>query len=219
MQRGHPAGRPRQEEGRAAARLLRGHRPRDAAARQAHPHDRHRDLCRRGRHGETQKGSGRNHRLPAQSQDVYPPGRQDTARRAAGGPSRLGQDAAGQGRCRRGQRAFLLDLGSRVPRRVYGLGREPRARALPQCQGEGSLHHLHRRDRRHRQPLQPQRRARNHAQPAAGRDGRLWHQLGRDRDGRHQSCGAHRQGPGAPWPLRPQDICGLPRAQGPRGDF
>ena len=39
-----------------------------------------------------------------------PDRREDAQGRAAGGPSRHGQDAAGEGRGRRGQRALLLDL-------------------------------------------------------------------------------------------------------------
>ena len=69
------------------------------------------------------------------------------------------------------------------------------------------LHHLHRRDRHHRQvPRQPhgrQRRAGTDPEPAAGRAGRLRPGQGRHRAGGHQPARGAGQGPAAARPVRP----------------
>ncbi len=62
-----------------------------------------RDVQGRGRPGG---GQGRDHgdrRFPPQGRQIQGVGRQDSEGRPAGGPSGYGQDAAGQGRGRRGQ--------------------------------------------------------------------------------------------------------------------
>ena len=70
---------------------------------------------------------------------------------SAGRPSGHRQNHAGQGRGRRGQRAVLLHLRLGVRGDVRGHGRVQGPRPVQAGQGEGPLHRLHRRDRRHRQ--------------------------------------------------------------------
>ena len=62
------------------------------------------------------------------------------------------------------------------------------------------------------------RRAREHAQPAAGRDGRLRHGQGRGHPLRHQPARGARPGAAARRALRPPGAGRPPRSQRPRGD-
>ena len=64
--------------------------------------------------------------------------------RAARGTSWNGQDPAGAGHRRRGQRAVLLHLRLGLRGDVRGRGREPRARPFRAGQEECALHHFHR---------------------------------------------------------------------------
>ena len=64
------------------------------------------------------------------------------------GPPRHRQDAAGQGRCRRGGRALLQHQRQRVRRDVRWRGRVQGAGPVRPGQAQLALHHLHRRDRR-----------------------------------------------------------------------
>ena len=112
------------------------------------------------------------------------------------------------------------DLGAKIPKGDFGFGLRgdvrrrgcfARARSVRAGQAEGALHRLHRRDRRDRsRPRQEcrifgQRRAGEHAQPAAYRDGRLPNQFGRDRAGGHQPRRYSGQGAHACRPFRPPD--------------
>ena len=106
-------------------------------------------------------------------------GRHDPQGRAALGPARNRQDAAGPGRRRRGGRAVLLAVGVGVHRDDRRRRRQPRARPVPAGEGRRPGDHLHRRARRHRpragqrrQPRRP-RRARADPQPDPHRDGRV----------------------------------------------
>ena len=69
--------------------------------------------------------------------------RQVPPRRVARRPSGHGQDAARQGRRRRGRRALLPDLRLRVRRDVRGPRCRQGARPLQAGQGESPLHRLH----------------------------------------------------------------------------
>ena len=126
------------------------------------------------------------------------------------GPARHRQDAAGQGRGGRGERAVLLDLGVGVRRGDRRHRRLARPRPVQDRQGGLAGDHLHRRARRHRAlPLagrrlrRRQRRARADAQPDPHRDGRLRVQRRGDRARRHQPPRDPRQRAAAPGALRP----------------
>ncbi len=82
--------------------------------------------------------------------DRYRARRPDPARRAALGPARHRQDAAGARRRRRGERAVLLGLGVGVRRGDRRHRRLARARPLQAGQGVLAGDHLHRRARRDR---------------------------------------------------------------------
>ncbi len=157
-------------------------RPRDAVRPHQGAHDRgdpaQDQVQRRGGHRRGRGGAQGDPRLPARARALPEDGRQDPARRAAGGPSGHGQDPARQGCGRRGGRALLLHLGLGLCRDVRGRRREPRARSLQAGKGGGALDRLCRRDRRRRPPARhgPRRRprrARADPQSAAGRDGRI----------------------------------------------
>ena len=77
-------------------------------------------------------------------------GCQDSEGGAARRPSGNGQDAAGEGRGRRGQRAVPFDFGFGLRGDVRRRGCFARARSVRAGQAEGALHRLHRRDRRDR---------------------------------------------------------------------
>ena len=155
--------------------------------------------------------------------DKYARHRREAAQgRAAGGPSGHRQDAAGQGRCGRGERAVLLHL------RLASLWRCSWAWARPRCATCSS------RPARRRPAsssstrstpsaksataagMRRQRRARADAQPAAGRDGRLRRQQGRRHPGRDQPPGVAGPGAAASRPLRPPHPGGAARPAGPR---
>ena len=85
------------------------------------------DLCRCGRAGRGQGSAGGDRGFPAQPGEIRADRREAAQGRAAGGPSRHRQDAAGQGRGRRGQRAVLLHL------RLASLWRCSWAWARPRC--------------------------------------------------------------------------------------
>src|SRR5207237_183954 len=70
--------------------------------------------------------------------------------RAAGRPARHRQDAAGSRRRRRGRRAVLHAVRLGVRRNVRRCRRLACPRPVRAGQGEGALHHLHRRAGRHR---------------------------------------------------------------------
>ena len=156
------------------------------------------------------RGDG-DRRFPAQAGKIPRSGCQDSEGGAARRPSGNGQDAAGEGRGRRGQRAVPFDFGFGLRGDVRRRGCFARARSVRAGQAEGALHRLHRRDRRDRsRPRQErrifgQRRAGEHAQPAAYRDGRLPDQFGRDRAGGHQPRRYSGQGAHACRPFRPPD--------------
>ena len=143
----------------------------------------------------------------------------------AGRPSGNGQDAAGQSRGRRSQRAVPFDFGFRFRGDVRGRGRIACPRPVRAGQAEGSLHRLHRRDRRHRpRPRQErrifgQRRTRKYAEPAPHGDGRLPDQYGRYRPRGDEPRRHSRQGADARRAFRPSDRGGPARRQGARGDF
>ena len=111
---------------------------------QGHP------LCRRGRRGRGQGESCGNSGLSPQPAEVHRGGRVDAEGHPARRPSRDWQDHAGKGRRRRGERALLLDKRLRIRGDVRRHGRLQGARPLPPGEGEGPLHRVHRRDRRHR---------------------------------------------------------------------
>ena len=141
------------------------------------------------------------------------------------GPAGHRQDAAGPGGGRRGRRAVLHAVRLGVRGDVRGRGRRPRARPLRAGQGQGALHHLHRRAGRHRQVARGRhrlhgrpRRARADAQPAPGRDGRLRLLQGRHHHGRHQPARGARPGAAAAGPLRPPGGGRPARRPRPRGD-
>ena len=146
--------------------------------------------------------------------------RQAAEGRPADRPAGHRQDAAGEGRGRRGQRAVLLDQRLRVRRAVRRHGRGARARPLRTGREQGALHRLHRRARRAGQGARAvghgrrPRRAREHAEPAAGRDGRLRHRQGRGHPRSDQPAGGAR--PGAP-PRRPLRPAGADRPARPPG--
>ncbi len=105
-----------------------------------------------GRRG-TGGGQGGDHgdsRFPPQGRQIPRTGRQDPQGRAAGRPPGNGQDASGEGRGGRSQRAVPLDIGFRLRGDVRGRGRVACPRPIRAGQAEGPLHRLHRRDRRHR---------------------------------------------------------------------
>ena len=87
-------------------------------------HRRHLQGC--GRPGRGQGVPDRDHRLPAQPPEVHGDRREAPQGRAAGRPSGHRQDAAGQGRGRRGQRPVFLHLRLRLRGDVRGRGRQPR---------------------------------------------------------------------------------------------
>ena len=141
------------------------------------------------------------------------------------GPARHRQDPAGPRGGRRGRRAVLHAVRLGVRRDVRGRGRRAGARPLRAGQGQGPLHHLHRRAGRHRQVAGGRqrlrgrpRRARADAQPAAGRDGRLRLLQGRDHHGRHQPARGPGPGAAAAGPLRPPGGRRQARRARPRGD-
>ena len=167
--------------------------------------------------------ASRDHRLPEGSSEVPEARRQDPQGRPARRPARHRQDAARQGHRRRGQRAVLFDLGLGLRRDVRRRRRLARARPLRAGQEARALHHLHGRDRRgrpasRRRPGRRPRRARADAEPAAGRDGRLRDQRGRDPHRGHQPAGRARPGAAAARPLRPPGGGAAARRQGARGD-
>ena len=109
-----------------------------------------RHVRRRRRRRRGQAGSAGDRRIPARPRKVPAPRRTDSARRAAGRPSRHRQDAdraRGRGRS---QRAVLHHLGFRLRRDVRRRRRSPRPRHVRAGQEERALHHLHRRNRRGR---------------------------------------------------------------------
>ena len=95
------------------------------------------------------------------------------------GPPGTGKTVARQGGSRRSERAFLLDQRIGLRRNVRRSRGFARARPVPSGQGKGALHRFHRRDRRDRPGEEQEcrilveRRAREHAEPVADRDGRL----------------------------------------------
>lgn len=68
--------------------------------------------------------------VPEVAREVLVAGRQAAQGRAAGGPARHGQDAAGARRGGRGPRALLPRRRARVRRDPGGAGRAPRARPV-----------------------------------------------------------------------------------------
>ena len=144
------------------------------------------NLCRVGREdhvrrcGRAGRGEGdldRDRRFPARSLPLCRDRGLAAEGRPACRPSRNRQDAHRAGRSRRGEGAVLRHLGIGVRADVRRHGGRQGPRPLQAGEREGSLHHLHRRDRRRRQAarrrLRRQRRTRADAQPAPDRDGRL----------------------------------------------
>ena len=145
------------------------------------------------------------------------------ARRADGRQPRHRQDAARARDRRRSQSAVLLDLRLRLRRDVRRRRRGARARHVRAGEEARAVHRVHRRDRRGRPPARRgprrrQRRARADAEPAAGRDGRLRGDIGRDRDRRDQPPRRARPGAAAPGPLRPPGGRAAARHPRPRAD-
>ncbi|KDD72611.1 hypothetical protein H632_c3124p0, partial [Helicosporidium sp. ATCC 50920] len=214
-------GRRRRRARRRARALQRGQGPGDAARQKR----RQNHFFRRG---WVRRGQDRDHGvcvLFEKARQVPRSGSQDSSRSPAGRPPRHGQDAPGQGHGGRGGRAVLVHLGLGLHGDVRGRGPRPRARPLRAGSLPGARHHLHRRDRRHRPRPRPrrlrgrQRRAREHAEPAAGGDGRLPHHLQRRGPGRHQPARHLGQSPAASRQVRSADLSGSAGSQGPRADL
>ena len=129
---------------------------RQAADRGARP----RDVRGRRRRRRGQGGPAGDRRVPARPGKVPAPRRTDSARRAAGRPSRHRQDAARARDRRRGQRAVLHHFGFGLRRDVRRRRRLARPRHVRAGEEERAVHHLHRRDRRGRPPSRrrPRRR-------------------------------------------------------------
>ncbi len=144
---------PGRRQPRVRVREVQGQAPR---GRHAQGH-----LCRRGRRRRGQGRAAGDHRVPEGPAEVHPAGRAAAQGRPAGGPPGHGQDAAGQGRGRRGRPPVLLDVGLRLRRDVRRRRRQPRAGPLRAGQVARALYHLHRRDRC-RGPA-PRRRTRRRA--------------------------------------------------------
>ena len=106
---------------------------------------------RRGRRGRGQGRAGGGRRLPQEPPKVPAPRRAAPQGRAPRGPPGHRQDAARARRGGRGRRALLHPVRLGVRGDVRGRGRLPGAGPLRAGQGQGALHHLHRRAGRHRQ--------------------------------------------------------------------
>ena len=137
------------------------------------------------------------------------------------GPPGTGKTLLRQGRGR-GRRGALLQperLG--VRRDVRRPGGRPGAGPVPAGQGQGPVHHIHRRTRRpgqgpgHRCDGRP-RRARTDSEPAARGDGRFRSPGRGHPDGGHQPAGDSGPGPAAAGPLRPPGAGGPARPERPR---
>ena len=111
-----------------------------------------------GRIGGGQGRGDGDRRFPAQAGKIPRSGCQDSEGGAARRPSGNGQDAAGEGRGRRGQRAVPFDFGFGLRGDVRRRGCFARARSVRAGQAEGALHRLHRRDRRDRSRPRQERR-------------------------------------------------------------
>ena len=104
---------------------------------------RHLLRCRRGRRGEDR--TGRDRRVPEEPAGLRQARRAHPQGRAAGRPARHRQDAAGEGRRRRGGRAVLLHLRLRVRRDVRRRRRGAGTRSVRAGTPARAGHHLHRR--------------------------------------------------------------------------
>ena len=177
----------------------------------------------RGRRGRGEAGAAGGRRVPEGSGEVRLSGRAHPARRAAGRAARHRQDAAGQGRRRRGGRAVLLDQRLGVRRDVRRRRRLARARPVRPGEAQRALHRLRRRDRRggpaaRRRPGRQPRRARADAEPDPGGDGRVRHEHERHRPGGDEPAGHPGPGAAASRPVRPAGGPGPAGHQGPQGD-
>ena len=122
---------------------------------------------RRGRRGQGR--ARRDRRLPEEPEEVPAPRRSHPEGRAPGRAPGHGQDPAGAGGGRRGRRAVLHPVRLGVRRDVRRRGRRARPRPLRAGQGQGALHHLHRRAGRDRQVAGGQHRASSAATTSASR--------------------------------------------------
>ena len=165
-------------------------------------------------------GAAGDRRVPARTEVLPRPGGVGAEGDPAARPAGHRQDAAGEGRGQRVQRAVLRPVGGLLRGDVRRPRRGPHpapVRGGPQAR---TGDHLHRRARRRRRAprLGHLRREGPDPQPAAGGDGRLLLQRARGRDRRLEPAREARPGAAAPGPLRPPGVRHAARRQGaPRG--
>ncbi len=136
---------PHEEDGRPAGRL---HDPGQEQGEDLHGKRAQRHLRGRGGGGRGEAGAGRGDRIPENAGKIHQHRGQDPQGDSPRGSAGNRQDPPGQGRRRRKRRPLLQPLRIGIRRDVRRPRGGPRPGPLRPGQGEGPLHHLHRRARR-----------------------------------------------------------------------